>query len=44
MFFPEKIGFDRLSQEHFKMIDRFCCDSDGEHRKEIMPYTGDQSK
>jgi len=44
MFFQKKSVSDRLSQEHFKMIDRFCCDSDGEHRKEIMAYKGNQSK
>jgi len=44
MFFQKKSASDRLSQEHFKMIDCFCGDSDGDHLKEIMPYTGDQSK
>ena len=44
MFFPENTASDRISREHFKMIDRFSYDSENKHCQEITSHTGNQKE
>jgi len=44
MFYPKKTASDRISREHFKMIDHFSCDSENKHRQEITSRTGNQNE
>ena len=37
MFSRKKAASVRTTREHFKMIDRFCCDSKSEQGQEITP-------